>query len=179
MNYLNYKDNKSIKKDIEPLYIGAFPEEERPPVDMFFTNALKEDNDLLAFYEQDDFIGFANVLFYKDICYMFFLAINPDYRNKGYGSKIIQEAFKKYKGKRFVLCFEEVDDKYKDNSNRIKRREFYYRNGFKDNKLKTWEYGVIYDTVYYGTSPVCFEEYLSLMIHCYGERAKQYIKKAS
>ena len=110
---------------------------------------------------------------------MFFLAIANEYRNKGYGSLIIQEAFKKYQGKRFVLCFEEVDDKYEDNSYRIKRREFYYRNGFKDNMLKTWEYGVIYDTVYHGSSPVSFEEYLSLMVHCYGPRAKQYIKKAS
>ena len=146
---------------------------------MLFNNALKDNNDLLAFYEDNHFIGFANVLFYQDICYMFFLAIANEYRNKGYGSLIIQEAFKKYQGKRFVLCFEEVDDKYEDNSYRIKRREFYYRNGFKDNMLKTWEYGVIYDTVYHGSSPVSFEEYLSLMVHCYGPRAKQYIKKAS
>ena len=30
MEYINYKANIEIRKDIEPLYIGAFPEEERP-----------------------------------------------------------------------------------------------------------------------------------------------------
>ena len=179
MKAKNYKEQPRIREDIEPLYISAFPEEERPPVDMFFDNALKEDNELLGFYENDEFIGFTNVLFYKDLCYVFFLAIAPVKRKQGYGSSILKYVTETYKEKRFVLCFEEVDEKYEDNSFRIKRRDFYYRNGFKDNKLKTCEYWVRYDTVYCGDHPVTFEEYLSIMVHCYGELAKKYIKKAS
>ena len=179
MKFINFKNNKSIRKDIEPLYISAFPEEERPPEDMFFTNALKEDNELFGFYKDDKFIGFANLLFYKDLCYMFFLGIISEYRNKGYGSQIIQEALKMYSGKTFVLCYEEVDDKYQDNELRKRRREFYYRNGFKDNNLKTCEYWVNYDTCYFGSHQVPFEDYLGLMVHCYGPLAKKYIKKAS
>ena len=179
MKYINFKDNSEIRKDIEPLYVGAFPEEERPPEWLFFENALKEDNELLGFYENDEFIGFTNLLFHNDLCYMFFLAVSPEHRNKGYGSQIIQDAFKLYPDKTFVLCYEEIDDKYDDIELRKRRRDFYYRNGFKDNNLKTCEYWVNYDTCYHGSHQVSFDEYLGLMIHCYGWRAKKYIKKAS
>ena len=179
MKYINFKGNSEIRKDIEPLYVGAFPEEERPPEWLFFENALKENNELLGFYENDEFIGFTNLLFHNDLCYMFFLAVSPKHRNKGYGSQIIQEAFRLYPDKTFVLCYEEIDEKYPDNSLRIKRREFYYRNGFMDNKLKTREYGVYYDTCYQGKHLVSFDDYLELMIARYGNRAKKYIKKAS
>ena len=139
----------------------------------------KNDNELLGFYLDNRFIGFTNLLFYKDLCYMFFLAVSPEYRNEGFGSQIIQEAFKEYPDKTYVLCYDEVDEKYSDNNLRIRRRNFYLRNGFKDNNLKTLEYGVRYDTVYHGHHQVPFEDYLGLMIHCYGPLAEKYIKKAS
>ena len=179
MKYLNFKNNQDIRKDIEPLYVGAFPEEERPPEWLFFENALKVDNQLLGVYEKDEFIGFTNLLFHNDLCYIFFLAVSSEYRNKGYGSQIIQDVFKMYPDKTFVLCYEEIDDKYSDNDLRKRRRDFYYRNGFKDNNLKTCEYYVRYDTCYHGSHQVSFEEYLGLMVHCYGSRAKKFIKKAS
>ena len=179
VKFINYKDNLKIRNDIEALYVSAFPEEERPPVHMFFKNALKKDNELLGLYFDNEFIGFTNLLFYKDLCYMFFLAISEEHRNKGYGSQIIQEVFKAYSDKTFVLCYEEIDDKYEDIELRKRRRDFYYRNGFKDNNLKTCEYWVRYDTCYHGPHQVSFEDYLDLMVHCYGSRAKDFIKKAS
>lgn len=73
MFFVNYKDNQNIRKDIEPLYVSAFPEDERPPVDMYFDTVELENDDLLGFYEDDKFIGFANIITYKDIAYLFFL----------------------------------------------------------------------------------------------------------
>ena len=178
MKFINYKLNQNIKKDIEPLYVSSFPEEERPPVEMFFSFALKEDNDIYAVYDNNSFIGFANLLFYKDLCYLFFLAVSPEYRNKGYGSQIIQEVLKKYPDKTFILCYDEVDDKYSDNELRKRRREFYLRNGFKDNNLKTCEYGVRYDTVYHGSHQVSFEDYLGIFLRCYGPGVEKIVKKA-
>lgn len=178
MKFVNYKLDQNIKSDIEPLYISSFPEEERPPVEMFFSFALKEDNDIYAIYDNNSFIGFTNLLFYKDLCYLFFLAVTPESRNKGYGSQIIKEIFNMYPNKNFILCYDEIDDKYQDNSLRIRRRDFYYRNGFKDNELKTCEYGVRYDTCYYGSHKVSFEDYQGLFIHCYGPQTKKIVKKA-
>ena len=50
MKFINYKTNQNIKKDIEPIYVSSFPEEERPPVEMFFSFALKEDNDIYGVF---------------------------------------------------------------------------------------------------------------------------------
>ncbi len=179
MNQINFKNNPIIRRDIEPLYVSAFPIEERPPEKIFFEKAYKDTNDLIAFYENGEFIGFTDLLSYQDICYVFFLAVTPQKRGQGYGSKIIEEIKKIKSEKTLFLCYEEIDEKYKDNSLRIKRRDFYYKNGFKDNNLKTKEYGVLYDTCYYGKRQVKFDEYLSLMIDNYSEWVKKFIKKAS
>ena len=177
MEFINFKDNKEIRRDIEPLYISAFPEEERPPVDMFFDTVLLDNDNLLGFYDNNMFIGFANTITHKDICYLFFLAVKDEFRNKGYGSKIIQLLKELYKDKVLTLCYEEIDDKYPDIKLRKRRRDFYYRNGFKDNEMKTCEYGVNYETCYIGNHKVTFDDYLSLYKSVFGERVSQIIKE--
>ena len=179
MKFINYKDDPIIRDDIEPLYISAFPEEERPPVEMFFNTVMLENDQLYGFYDKDRFVGFANIITYKDVAYLFFLAVYPSQRNKGYGSKILSDLKEMYKDKVLTLCYEEIDDKYPDIELRKRRKNFYYRNGFKDNKMKTCEYGVNYETCYIGKHRVSFEDYLGLYQSVFGERVNQIIKKAS
>lgn len=178
MQIINYKFDKSIRKDIEPLYLSAFPEEERPPVNIFFEKANNSNNELLGFYDNNQFIGFTNLLFYQDICYIFFLAVSPSKRNKGYGSNILTYIKQKYTNYVLLLCYDEVDPKYSDNSTRIRRRDFYYRNGFKNNKIKTCEYFVRYDTCYIGNHQVSFNDYLNIYISNFGDYAKDFVKEA-
>ena len=68
-----YTDQVNVKEDVSTLLVEAFPEDERPPVDFFFGN-LKENKNvsLIAFYEDDAFIGFTSLAFYQNICYIFF-----------------------------------------------------------------------------------------------------------
>ena len=178
MNAINFKENQEIKKDIRKLYLSAFPKEERPPAWIFFNNALKDNQDLYGYYDNDEFIGFAQLTIYKDICYLFFLAVSPNKRNQGYGSKIIENIKDNNKDKVILLCYEEVDDKYLDNSLRIKRRNFYRKNGFKDNVIKTNEFGVIFETGYYGSHKVSYEDYVEIFVQGFGEFARKYIKRA-
>ena len=177
MEILNFKNNRSIRKDIEPLYVSAFPEDERPPVGMFFKTVLLDNDDLLGFYDNNEFIGFANIITYKDICYLFFLAVIEEKRNQGCGSKILQLLKELYKDKVLTLCYEEIDDKYPDIDLRIRRKNFYYRNGFKDNEMKTCEYGVNYETCYIGSHKVSFEDYLGLYKSVFGKRVNKIIKE--
>ena len=136
-----------------------------------------ENMTLRAYYDNDEFIGFTNCIIYKDLCYLFFLAVDDNKRHQGYGSKILSIIKETYKDKVILLCFEEVDDSYEDNSNRIKRREFYYKNGFKDHPLKTIEYGVRYDTVYIGSHTISFEDYRKMYISQFGDFVKKIVKK--
>ena len=48
-------------------------------------------------------IGFASILSYKDISHIIYLAVTENLRNKGYGSKIIQE-IKKIKTSQKILA---------------------------------------------------------------------------
>ena len=177
MFFVNYKKDQNIRKDVEPLYVSAFPEEERPPVEMFFKTVQLDNDDLLGFYEEDKFIGFANLIIYKDIAYLFFLAVASEQRNKGYGSKILAVLKEHYKDKVLTLCYEEIDTKYSDIELRKRRKNFYYRNGFKDNEMKTCEYGVNYETCYIGSHKVTFSDYLGLYKSVFGDRVKQIIKE--
>ena len=140
MDIKEYRFNKGIKEDVSPLYLSAFPENERPPLEYFYhsLNEYKE-NHLFAYYENDEFIGFSYISLYEDICYIFFLAVSPQKRNMGYGSKIIDLIKNKYKDYVLLLVYEEVDKKYDDYLFRKKREEFYTRNGFKENIFKSAE----------------------------------------
>ena len=161
--HIDYRKNTKIRDDIEPLFCSACPSNERPGPELYFSNFLENNNALLwGFYENNAFIGFASFVLYKDICYIFFLAVNDDKRNKGYGTKIlsiIKEEFKEYV---LLLCYEEVNEKYIDNENRKRREQFYLRNGFINNDLKTYEFGVIFQTVYIGNHKVDFDDYMNI-----------------
>lgn len=173
-------DNQiNVKNDVSALLVSAFPESERPPVDYFFTNFENDNNVLLAYYENDIFIGFSALTFYKDICYIFFLAVSPTYRNKGYGSQIIEILKKDYSHCILLLAYEEVDQKYPNYLERINREKFYLKRGFINNDLKTNEWGVIFQTAYIGHRKVTFEEYQQIFRLGFGDFALEYLQKAN
>ena len=175
---LNYLYNLHIRKDVEPLFVSAFPTDERPPSDIYFESFKNHNaNILYGFYEDDIFVGFASVVLYKDICYIFFLAIQDELRGQGYGSKTLSMIKEMYQNDVILLCYEEVDKKYKDYENRCKRAGFYHKNGFIDNPLKTNEFGVIFQTAYYGNRTITFEEYQSIFRIGFGDWATKYLKE--
>ena len=177
MVIVNYLDNPKIKKDIKPLFISAFPMEERPPVNMYFASFKRDNNFLFGFYDNNQFIGFTSTKTLKDVCYIFFLAVKEEYRNQGYGSKILNELKKMYKDYVLLLCYEEVDEKYEDYPNRVKREQFYQKNGFKRNPLVTEEFGVTYQTAVCGSRYVTFEEYKDIYVSGFSDYALKFLKQ--
>lgn len=172
-----FNEDINIKEDITALLIEAFPINERPPVDYFFMSLKRKENTLIAYYEKDIFIGFSYITIYKDICYIFFLAVKKEYRQKGYGSQIIECLKEDYQDKVLLLCYEEVDQKHDDYNNRLKRENFYKKRGFKDNNLKTNEYGVIFKTAYIGKRKVNFSEYQEIFKLGFGKGSEKYLKE--
>ena len=173
----SFIDNPSIKNDVEPLFLSAFPEDERPPAKRYFSLFKKKSNILYGFYEGKNFIGFASVTIYKDIAYIFFLAVTLENRNKGYGSAILSYIKNEYQNYTVLLCYEEVDDKYPDNDLRKKREEFYIRNGFIRNPFKSDEFNVVYQSAYYGSHEVSFEEYQEIFKMGFGSFAVKFLRK--
>lgn len=174
----DFREHPHIKKDIKPLFLSAFPADERPPANIYFNNFKKDNNQLLGFYDEETFIGFASMTFYKDICYIFFLAVSSEHRDQGYGTKILSILKEKYKDYVLLLCYEEVDQKYQDYDNRLRREKFYIRNGFIKNPLKTNEFGVIFQSAYIGKHIVTFEEYKEIFASGFGKFAVKFLSEA-
>lgn len=178
MDKLFFKDHPEIKKDIEALYNSAFPEDERPPFFWYYSVFKKtKDSYIIGYYQENQFIGFIQYVIYQDILYFAYLAISKQFRNQGYGTKILQEIIDEYRDHVKILCFEEVDEKYSNYSERLKRMQLYQRIGFIDNGLKTQEGDVIYQSAYIGKHRVSFDQYIKLFDLVYSEGAhEKYLK---
>lgn len=116
--------------DVKNLYLSAFPAVERVPYFSMLLTSYRELADFYAYYDGDDFVGLAYVLQNEDVVYLFFLAVNPQIRSRGYGSEILQD-IKKISGNRpVVLAIEPMDEKADNFDQRLKRVRFYEKNGF-------------------------------------------------
>ena len=135
------KEHPEIKSDISNLYLSAFPENERPPLEWFYKAVYSfKRNQVIGYYDNDQFIGFVYLVFYRNIIYIAFFAVSEPKRNQGYGTMILNDIKHTYPNYTKLLCFEEVDTKYPNYKNRLKRQSFYLRNGYIDNNMKTREW---------------------------------------
>ena len=171
--------SKTVKKEVGVLFLEAFPEDERPPLSVFLKSIDKKEIKLLTFNEGDSFIGFAYLAFYEDICCLYFLAVSAPYRHQGYGGQILEILKEEYSDKVLMLCYEEVDMKYPNYEERVLRKAFYYKHGFIDNKIKTNEYGVVYETAYIGSHPVSFSKYLEIFKLVFGTDHEKHVTDAT
>lgn len=132
-------------EQVHALAKEAFPPEEYlAPCDIIEISK-KFDMDFWAIYDNNDFIGFTVIARYKTMVYLFFLAITPENRSKGYGTKIISLISENYKSCQFVVDFEMIDESASNIEQRIKRKEFYLRNGFKETDKFLTYFGVSYE----------------------------------
>ena len=178
LNKVIYQSQENVRKDVSILLVEAFPENERPPVDLFFEN-LKRDNTLLiTYYKNEAFIGFASFILFEDIAYLFFLAVSPIYRHQGYGSEILEDLKEMFKDKVLLLCYEEVNPQYHNYEERKIREAFYLRHGFQDNGFVSDEWGVKFQSAYIGKHKVSFEKYLEIFKIGFGIDAEKYLKMA-
>ncbi len=137
------KDYPLIKK----LYKKSFPLNERAPFFVIKKKTINGKSEMLIAKENDQFIGFFYIVRNEDLVYLFYFAVNDTQRGKGYGSKMLQLLKEKYPGKNIFLAREQLDTNSDNYDERVKRRNFYIRNGFKDTELLIKEASVIYDVM--------------------------------
>ncbi|KXT78605.1 GNAT family N-acetyltransferase [Streptococcus sp. DD13] len=119
---------------VNALNIEAFPEEERVPLEELLDYARPDNAHFFAFYEEEDFIGFAFALYNEACFYVSFFAIMPRLRSRGYGSLIIDKLVDFYQGKTMVLEVERLDEPCDNLEQRKSRMDFYRKNGFKSSQ---------------------------------------------
>lgn len=166
-----YNHNKESKRAVKELYFSAFPKEEQAPYILLKLLSKKKSVNFFSAYDKKEFIGLAYVISHKDTAYLFFLAIDKNKRNKGYGSQILSALKEKYKDYRIMLAIEEIDQKYPNIEQRLKRKDFYFRNGFYDLNFKMTEKTVTYDMLGYNRygKTIDKKEYFDLIHSCCGK----------
>ena len=157
-------DSEDIEK-IRFTYDDSFPPEERPPFEVLLE---REKSTFYGVYEAKEYIGFINLVEHEDLVYLFFLAVRPELRNKGYGTEILSILKKRYEGRRLFLFAEETGSQYEDNGLRVRRQGFYKRNGFETNGEVVIEFDVAYNIFTYRCQ-VTKSDYRNLIIGLYGQ----------
>ena len=118
----------------------ALAKEAFPPKEYLCPSKLAEmakaDNfDFLALIDGEEFVGFMMVQTHKTISYLFFLAILPECRSRGYGSRALETLRELYPERKQVVDFEMLDTSSENSEQRKKRKAFYLRNGYKETGL--------------------------------------------
>lgn len=145
LNIEKITENGRYWDEVNELAKEAFPPKEYLAPQKLVEMAETDTVDFFALSEQGMFVGFIVVQTYKDLAYLFFLAINPSYRSKGYGGRAIETLKAEYPGKKQVVDFEMLDDNAGNNEQRKRRRNFYLRNGYKETGLFLSYLGVDYE----------------------------------
>jgi GNAT superfamily N-acetyltransferase len=169
LSYINYHLLKKGKRKIWDLYIRAFPIEERCPFPVIRKKAEQGKGEFFGIFEKNIFVGLIYNIVYKDIVYIYYLAITDELRNKGYGTKVLTDVKNIYKNKRIILMAETLDQNASNYQERINRNKFYSKNGFEYQGYTIMEWGVVYDML--GLKPTTSkkEEFKDVIKYYFGE----------
>ncbi len=130
LELVKLKSDNTDRKYFEQINEEAFPLSERMGFDEIFDFASNTNTDVLGIYDEDKPVGFAVLLKNAECGYVYFLAINQRMRSKGYGGAAIQKMMNEYPELQLVLDFEIIDENAENNEQRLRRKNFYLRNGF-------------------------------------------------
>ena len=153
---------KSVFAKAKALYQQAFPPEEQAPFLMLLWKSRKANVDFWSVYAGNQWAGFLYIVNYQELSYIFYFAVCPELRGKGIGSRALQEAQKKYQGRKLFLAVEALDEQAENYRERVSRKNFYMRNGFADLQKHVQEGSVIFELLGIG-GDVSAQGYQQLM----------------
>lgn len=122
--------NSKDREYFEQINEEAFPILERMSFDEIFALASDTNTDVMGIYDDKKPIGFAIVVKNEECGYIYYLAIDSHVRSKGYGSAALRRLLECYSGLQLILDFEEIDQNAENIAQRVRRKNFYLRNGF-------------------------------------------------
>lgn len=141
----------SVYGRVRRLYLEAFPAEERRPLWLLWLlDRRREDNRLLAYYHGVTFVGFTATVETERYRYISFIAVDPRLRDKGYGAELLK-VLGEQEPQRELLVEVESPAGEERGDLRLRRKNFYLRNGFCDTGHHIQNRGVDYDILSTGT----------------------------
>lgn len=177
MNYILEKDKRKMRlkqidfrsdwKKIKKLYKRAFPRFERKPLWIVRMKHKKGEADIWVLEHDEEFVGFAITINELDMVLLDYFAVCENLRSGGLGSQALKLLQEKYADKRFFLEIECEDETAKNAAERVRRKEFYLRNGMSELGVKVNVYTVDMELLGYNCE-VSFKDYEQLYYASYG-----------
>lgn len=159
-------DGRELKK-IKRIYLEAFPRVERKPFLMMKKMAKRGAMELLAITEKEQVAGLAITVRHGDMVLLDYFAIDKAFRGKNYGSRALRMLKERYREERLILEIELPDGHALNNTERIRRKQFYLRNGMQETGIHAMVFQVPMEVLTAG-KPVTYEEYHGLYTHTIG-----------
>jgi len=136
-----------ISPEVWSLYDYSFSEQEKIPL-ANLKRAMAKGAVLNVFSESWRFIGFTFSFIDGDRMFLVYFATKPNLRGKGFGSLIIDEIRYMYPDKRIFLVTEPKDPNAPDYELRVRRQNYYLRNGCKETGIKVLSDDAWFDTMF-------------------------------
>lgn len=141
--------NPDIER-LDAINLEAFPARERLDMSLQARLCGEGSLDLLGIYDAGALVGFTTVLPCEGIDYVFFLAVDPATRSKGYGARTLSLLSNRYEGDCIVLDIEPTGTGAPDEDMRQRRRNFYLRNSFASSGYLLTYCGQEFEVLYSG-----------------------------
>ena len=142
------------------VYYDAFPKSEQKPMRFLLHAGKKNKLDLFLLRDRDENLGLTVTVPYGDLVLVYYLAVDPEKRGQGVGSQVMDLWQTQYPGKRIFLEIERPEEGAENQAQRLRRKAFYLRNGFRETGLTVSVFGVPMEVLSLN-GPVTFREY-----HC-------------
>ena len=132
---------------VKDLYIRAYKPAVRIPLPLLLLLAERKTCEFKAYYDGDTFVGFSHCMEFEHEAYVFYMAVEDDLRSQGYGAVMLDKIKERYAGKPICMDIEALDPDADDYEDRVRRLEFFERNGFHRTNMHIQDGDVIYEVV--------------------------------
>lgn len=186
-SYFSYKRDLPMimKKPTHPihwlqiykLYRQAFPRYERKPFAIIRSMYKKGNSDIWYFSKDGRFAGLVFTVNRNEAVLIDYLAVCPHVRGDGIGSKIIAEMKNFYSPKGIFVEIESVYATCDNITERLRRKEFYLKNGMTPMNVMVVLFGVEMELLGFGCK-LNFNDYFSFYHDVYGPLADKHVWEA-
>lgn len=160
---------------IEKLYFSAFPFYERKPFDALLELFREGKIEFLSCIDGTEFCGFAVVAGLGKVAFLDYFAISEGSRGSGRGSDAFKLLLERYSNKIFTITIESTAENCDNLPQRVRRREFYTRNGIRPCNLRVIEMGTVMEVMTQGEN-VTFEQLFETYTTIFGQiYARQFL----
>lgn len=159
---------------IRRLYKEAFPRCERKPFSIIKAMAKKGKTDLWYFEDEGGFAGLCATINGSDDILIDYLAVARKRRGTGVGTRMLKSLLEYYSDYGVFLEIEELDDNAENSTERVRRREFYLRQGFEPMNTLVNLFGVNMELLGVRCK-LDFDEYRAFYLNNYGKFAYDHI----